>query len=370
MISKGKIITISSMSKVRIASFLVLLTLIAGCYNPFAGIMDMFGGGGGGDDNDRDSVLPSRVTDPTAKMLLAIGGVVTGRDEIVIEGSDGNPRDFSGVAFECVSDLEIVKVLPRPGFTTEAAGSGVKIVPTASGVAAITCTAAGEDLGLKYEVTVPPQSLIQLIFAEARGVIAAEATVDEGSGLVTEDSVSPTAQALGSVIRNRIWFTNSKDKVDLFKADPDTYDADPPASYYDAIITADDQFAPVGAGDTNHTAFLDAERRDFVDDADLPAYDQIVLTAGGVFNGDIEDSTTGAFAFYSPTAAEWDKLSLAWSLFYQVIPEGAGVADSDYPSLDPVQVLIHPDVPKENGIPAFVFVRMRTSDDYAVVNQP
>ncbi|MBN1283237.1 MAG: hypothetical protein JXA24_05635 [Proteobacteria bacterium] len=356
------------MFKMRAASLLLAALFIAGCYNPFSGIMGLFGGGGESED-ERQSVLPSRVADPAAKLLLAVGGVADGRDEIIITEASGDPRDFSGATLTCVSDKDIVRIVPRPGFSTEAAGSGVRIIPTAPGVTGITCAADGEALGLTYEVTVPPQSLIQILVAEAGGEIAGEAQVDEGSGLVTEASESPTAQALGSVIRNRIWFTNNRDKVELFKADPDEYDSAPPASYYDAVIFADGQFAPASPSDPNHAVFLDAERRIFLGDDDLTAYDQAVITAGGIFNGDMEDNTTGAFAFYSPNSDQWQQLSLALSMYYYDIPDGAGVSDDDYPAMEPVQVLIHPDVPRGGGIPSFVFVRMRTDSDFAVVDQ-
>lgn len=359
------------MLKIRIICLLIISALMAGCYNPFSNLWDLFGGGGGGDEDERPSFLPKRVANPAEKLLLAVGGVPTGRDEIIIYDSNGQPRDLSGATLVCLSDSDVVKVFPRPGFDTEAAGSGVQIVPVSAGVAAITCTLNSEDLGSTYEVTVPPQSLIQILVAEARGVIPEEATLDEAEGVLTEDSRSPTAEALGSVIRNRIWFTNSKDKIELFGADPENYDSDPPESYYDSIIMADGQFAPTDPADPNHAAFLDAERRIFLDGDDIIAYDQAVLTAGGIFNGDIEDLTTGAFAFFTPTSDQWTQLSLAWSLYYQIIPDDAGVSDDDYSAFAPVQVLIHPDVPTGDlGIPAFVFVRMRTDQDYAVVKQP
>ncbi len=362
------------MQKIRIICLVIISALTAGCYNPFSNIWDMFGGGGSESEADeRPSFLPTRVENPTEKLLLAVGGVPAGRDEIIIYDSNDQPRDLAGSTLVCLSDSDIVKVLPRPGFDTEAAGSGVRIVPVSAGVAAITCTLNSEDLGNTYEVTVPPQSLVQILFAEARGIMPGEATLEEDGeeGEVAGDSRSPTAEALGSVIRNRIWFTNSKDKLELFGADPDNYDADPPESYYDSIIMAEGQFAPTDPADSNHEAFLDAEQRIFLEGDDIIAYDQAVLTAGGIFNGDIEDNTTGAFAFFTPTAEQWAQLALAWSLYYQILPDGAGVADISYPGFSPVQVLIHPDVPNgDGGIPAFVFIRMRTDTDYAVVKQP
>ncbi len=359
LISKGKTNTIWGMPKIRIICLVIISALTAGCYNPFSNIWDMFGGGGSESEADeRPSFLPTRVENPTEKLLLAVGGVAEGRDEIIIYDSNDQPMDLAGATLVCLSDSDIVKVLPRPGFDTEAEGSGVRIVPVSAGVAAITCTLNSEALGSTYEVTVPPQSLVQILFAEARGV------------MTEEDSRSPTAEALGSVIRNRIWFTNSKDNLELFGVDPDNYDADPPESYYDSIIMAEGQFAPTDPADSNHDAFLDAEQRIFLEGDDIIAYDQAVLTAGGIFNGDIEDNTTGAFAFFTPTADQWTQLAQAWSLYYQILPDGAGVADSDYPGFAPVQVLIHPDVPiGDGGIPAFVFVRMRTDADYAVVKQ-
>jgi len=364
------------MSKIKTICAILTLTLAAGCYNPFSNPFGLFGGGG--DDGDRPSLLPDRVVDPTEKLYLAIGGSEPGADELIIYDDDGEPRDFSGVTLECESDLEIVRVLPRPGYDTAAAGSGVRIVPTDPGVAAITCEAAGETQGV-YEVTVPPQSLVQILVAEARGAIVEDLAegADEGANQDAEDSLdtrelaSPTATALGSVVRNRIWFSNNHDDVELFGADPDEYDEDPPTSYYDSIIMAEGQFAPTDPDDPNYDVFLDAERRVFLSGDDQQAYDQAVITAAGIFNGDVEDNTTGAFAFYTPTQDEWDQLSRAWSMFYWQLPDDCGVADEDYPAFDPLQVLIHPDVPTGSmNVPYFVFVRMRTLDDFAVVKIP
>jgi len=301
LISKGKIDTIVYMPKNRILILLIVCASLASCYNPFTNPFGIFGGGD--DDGDRPSLLPNRVVDPTAKLSLAVGGVLGGRDELVILDSNGDPRDFSGVTLECAADVDIVQILPRPGFATTAEGSGVRIVPIDPGIAAITCAAAGEDLGLAYEVTVPPQLLIQILIAEARGVLAEGATIDEETESVTLDSESPTANALGSVVRNRIWFTNSYDDTDLFGVDEEDYDLDPPVSYYDAVIMAEGQFAPTDPGDPNYAIFIDAERRIFMEGEGVTAYDQAVITAAGIFNGDIEDNTTGAFAFYTPDLA-------------------------------------------------------------------
>ncbi len=349
-----------------IASLLVLITC-SGCWKNFFDPMGIFSQSG----DERPSVIPDRVVNPTDKYLLALGGVAPGWDELVIFDNNENPQDFTGKTLECAADDEIVRLEVRPGYSDEASGSGVRIIPTEPGITAIRCSVDGEELDKVYEVTIPPQHLIQILIAEALGQLTDEAELDDDGDTVKLQSISPTGNALGSVIRNRILFINSHDKPDLFLADKDDYDLNPPASYYDAVIMAEGQFSPADPQDPNYDLFDDAQDRNFLNDDELVAYDQAVLTAGGIFNGDIDDTTTGAFAFMSPTPDEWSKIAQAWSMYYWSIPVGAGFSDADFPAFAPIQILIHPDVWKyDDGRPSFVFARMRTEEDFAVVNVP
>ena len=359
----------SRLSTFGITALLILLISCTGCWKKF---LDPFGIFTGGDD-ELPSVLPDRVSDPTDKYLLALGGVAPGRDELIIFDSSNQPRDFTGQTLECEAEDEIVNLQNRPGFSSQAAGSGVLMIPVEPGVTAIRCSADGDELSNVYEITIPPQSLIQILVAEAWGQLTDEAQLDEDEegDVVKLDSSSPTGNMLGAVIRNRIGLMNTEENPDLFLVDEDDYYEDPQASYYDAVIAAEGQFSPTYSQDPNYELYMDAQDRNFLAEDELVAYDQAVLTAGGIFNGDIVDTTTGAFAFMSPTEGQWTEISVALTAAYMTIPEGAGFSDANFPALAPIQILIHPNVWKyEDGRPSFVFARMRSENDFAVVNTP
>lgn len=351
----------------RIVVVFLLLFSIAGCStlfrNPF--------GGGGDDDDDTPDVIPNRVIEPTVSFALAVGGVAPGRDELVIYENENTVRNFSGKTLVCAADDDIVLLRPRPGFETAAAGSGVQMVATAPGITAIRCTMDGTEMKEVYEVTIPPQSLIQILVAEAGAQLASEAKFEEGKDDVVKlASVSPTGNALGSAIRNRIHLININEDPSLFGADPGDYNINPPASYYDGIIEAEGQFAPTDFKDPTHKTFENAQDRNFLEGDWLIAYDQAVLTAAGIFNGDLFDSTGGAFAFRSPNAQEWGAILAAWTSFSTTTPDASGFSDADFPAFAPLQILIHPDVQKSSdGRPAFVFARKRTNE-FAVANTP
>jgi hypothetical protein len=359
----------SRLSTFGITALLILLLTCTGCWKDLIDPFGIFTGGG----DDRPDVLPDRVLDPTDKFSLAVGGVAPGRDELIIFGTDGEPEDFTGKTLACEAEDEIVNLENRPGFSSQAAGSGVRIVPIEPGVTAIRCSVDGEEMAEVYEVTVPPQSLIQILVAEALQQLGDEAALDEEAegSVVKLDSQSPTGNALGSVIRNRISQINMADDPGLFMADEDDYDEDPQASYYNAVIMAEGQFSPTDSDDPNYDLFWDAQDRNFLAEDELVAYDQAVLTAAGIFNGDIADNTTGAFAFRSPTEGEWNRLVQAWTMAYVEIPSGAGWTDESFPAFAPIQILLHPDVwTYEDGRASFVFARQRTEDDFAVVRTP
>ena len=229
--------------KFHLPALLALLTFLAGCFNPFT---DPFGGWW-----DWPSSQPDRVLEATEKFSLATGGVAPGRDELVIYDQSGNPRDFSGQTLACTADDDIIQLKPRPDYSSVTEGGGVLIVATAPGVTAIRCDVDGVPLDEIYEVTIPPQSLIQILLAEAGWQITEEAQLDEdlGSEVVSLDSQSPTGNAIGSVIRNRIELINIQEDPGLFAAETEDYAYDPPASYYDAVIMAQNQFSPTDPED-------------------------------------------------------------------------------------------------------------------------
>jgi hypothetical protein len=131
------------------------------------------------------------------------------------------------------------------------------------------------------------------------------------------------------------------------------------------------QFSPTNSEDPSAEIFDNAQDRNFLEEAWVTAYDQAVLTAAGIFNGDIIDNTGGAFAFRSPTQDEWWSIAEALGLYYLTIPANAGFSDATFPNLTPIQILVHPDVWKySDARPSFVFIRKRTLTDLAVVNTP
>lgn len=364
------------MKRALLSLFILLLSLSQGCTNPFS-LQELFGLGGDDDSDTNDvrpSAQPSRVIEPTQKFAVAIGGVASGRDELVLHDEYGNIRHFVGDPLSCTpSDEEVLRLEPRPDFETASAGSGVRIVALKPGVVSITCVVGDIELDDIYEVTVPPQSLVQILVAEAGEQLADEAELDDDyqDPVVMLTSESPTASALASVIRNRIELINSDDDPGLFDVEEDEYDGDPPASYYDAVISADDQFSPSALTDPSHGIYADAADRDKMYGDWTIAYDQAVIAAAGVFNGDIADTTGVSFAFRSPTGEEWDLLTAEWSGSNDSIPEDSGFTDGSFPNLSPIQILIHPDVwTYDDGRPAFVFARTRGGGDSAITNTP
>jgi len=352
-------------------TFVILITCICltGCGKLFQNPFDLFDD----DDDGPPSATPDRVIEPTEKYSLAIGGVAPGRDELVIHDAGGDVVSFDGKSLECEDEEGILILRPRPGFETAAEGSGVLMIATEPGVTAVRCTVDGEELEYVYEVTVPPQHLIQILVAEAGQQMKEEADTDSSDeeDVVSLESESPTGNALGSVIRNRINFINIDEDPELFVAIADDYYEDPPASYYDAVILAEGQFSPVAKYDPSNEIFEDSQDRNFLDGDWVVAYDQAVLTAAGIFNGDIKDTTGGSFAFRSPSAEEWSAIMAAWTSFELTVPASTGFSDATFPAFAPIQLLVHPDVwTYEDGRPSFVFARSKTAVDPAVSKSP
>ncbi len=325
------------------------------------------GGTGGSSNSGSSGTVTHRETNVSGKLAVALGGTAPGADEIVIS------EVFTTLDLQN-NDPDLFDLKPRSGSLTFAGGKGARVIPLKSGIGYVTPVVNGRSES-PIEVTIPPQSLIQILIGEARGELAREATRDGSS--VKATSVSVTGDAVGAVIRNRINLINAEDSPSLFSAKAEDYTRDPPVSSYDAVIEANEgtvfQFSPVEPGDPSHGAYLDAALRSDVDQSLLISYDQAVITAAAVFNGDTKDPTSGAFAFYSPTSAENEVLKEALQSGTQDLPQGAGTSDANFPALAPVQVLLLTEIAPSTvggGVPSFVFVRSKKPFDVAVSEEP
>jgi hypothetical protein len=367
---EGKMNSIWPVKRI-IPFFFIIAMFFSGCWNPFTNLFgNPFGSRGGGGN---DSAQPDRVIEPTDKFSLAIGGVAPGRDELVLYDDLGNIKRITGELVCTASDENIVRMEPRPDYDTAAAGSGVRLIALSPGVAAVTCAVGAVALDGVYEITVSPQELIQIILAEAGTQISDEAYRDGdlGENVVALDSISPTANALAWVIRNRIELINHLGDPSIFGVDEFAYDLDPPASYYEEVIWAEKQFSPTDRRNPSYPIFMDADLRSNLSGNWLVAYDQAVITAAGVFNGDIIDPTAGAFGFRSPDDAQWVLLAQALTNGDSEIPEGSGFTNSSFPVLSPIQILIHPEIwTYDDGRPSFVFARERLDGEPAITNNP
>ncbi len=350
----------------KIPALMAVVLFTSGCSNmlwPF----DQFGSGSGGRDSQ-----PERVVEPTLKFSIALGGVYPGRDELVIYDTAGNERTFADGTFECNVGSDMITLTARPGFSSIAAGGGAKIVPQKAGVTSIECFENGSNVGGIYEVTVPPQELIQILIAEAGQQIISEATLDESveGSVVTLASESPTAEALGAVIRNRINMMNDEDDTSLFEVDQEAYDSATPASYYTATILATGQFSPTNPASDAHAAYVSAASRDTVDEDLLVAYDQAVLTAAQIFNGDISDPTGNSFGFRTPDPDEWYAIQNAFNAGAEIPPE-SGFNNATFPALAPIQLLILNSVAVfDDHRPTFIFARERPDGAVAITDVP
>lgn len=352
--------------------FTVLLCLsTAGCgdmlnaLNPLS-YYDWISGGGGDD-------APSAI-EPTSTYAVALGGVATGRNELVIYDNEGGVVNFSGKALTFSTDNDNIELTARDGYADYMSGSGAKITPKKVGTTIVSYFIDGTEAADKYKVIVPPQSLIQILIGEARGEMESEAQGE--NGIVSLDSTSPTGNAVAAVVRTRVLSTIESNDFDLFVVDSSTWNSDPVASYWDAVITAESngiyQFSPVSPLSASYLSYTLSDSRDnILTDPLRAAYDQAVLTAAGIFDNAIEDPTGGAFAFRSPNSEESQCLALALQNGTTTLPDDCGPGDANYPAFIPVQVLIHPDVAvTDDGRPSFVFYRQRNEGDPAVTNIP
>lgn len=316
----------------------------------------------------------SRDRNADETLALALGGVGAGMDEIqVTEETQGQVIGFEA------ADPSLVDFKPLTGFNSYDEGGGGRVIPSDVGITEVWYTLAGKRQTV-YEATIPPQSLIQILIGEARGPLSREVNL-LADGVIDLASVSPTGDAVGAVIRNRISLIDEAASPGLFAANRTRYNAEAASSKYDAVIEASSssgvyQFNPVDTKDPTHEKYVAAARRDNLDqfEEDLfPAYDQAVLTAADVYNENLEDPTNGAFAFYSPSDSQYTVLKEALEGGAKTLPSGAGTSDAQFPAYKPIQVLILPGVAtktEDSEIPSFVFVRPRESSDPAVTAVP
>ncbi len=328
------------MSKLRFYLLLAPLLVLFGC---------PLDGGGTGSGGSSGTI--HREKDVSGKLAVALGGSREGVDEIIFD--------------QVFSSLDLANN-NADLFSLEFQSRGARVIPLQTGIGYVAPTLDGQAMD-PVEVTIPPQSLIRILLGEARGELDREATRD-AQGHVKTSSVSVTGDALGAVIRNRIDLIALENRPSLFVVNSGDFWSDPPLSQYDAVIAANDgnvyQFSPVDPEDPSFPVFEAAAVRDDLNAGELAAYDQAVLTAAGVFTGDTEDPTNGAFAFYSPTPAQFDLLDQALEDGDTSLPPGCGASDGNFPALAPVQVLVL------DEIPGFVFVRSRKFIEPAVTNEP
>ena len=337
-----------------------LLLTLSGC-EPLDLVIPGLGQVVGGDGSISGAVHRER--DVSGKLFLALGGVMSGYEDMQFE-------DSAGLVSLLNNDPDLFSLSLINGFSSYEEGQGAHVTPQRVGIGYVTPVTRFTHIA-PIEITIPPQKLIQVLVGEARGELVREATLRNGR--VASSSVSVTGEALGAVIRNRIDWINEHHSPETFSVDPTAYELDVPLSYYEAVIEAyrdtDDlyQFSPVNPQDSNHDSYLSARYRNEVSSlgADfLQAYDQAVLSAAAIFNGDASDPTGGSLGYYSPTTDQYRALKEASQSHTLLLPLDGGVSDGDFPALAPLQVILLKDVS-----PAFVFIRSRNPSEAAVVDE-
>lgn len=356
------------MKKVKVIFLGLLLVGCGGVKDYFTKpFTDLFSSGG--DDSSSTvgpSVTNSPVVEPTARFALAMGGVAPGRDQLELSGILGSNLQFKATE-------GIVGFLPLAGKPTFIEGPGAQIIPQQEGTTTFNYTVDDVQSVVVYSVTIPPQSLIQILIGEARGQIAKDVTLSSGAVALT--SHSTTAEALASVVRNRMKRIDAESNPGLFDVDPVKYNVGGDPAKYNAIIEATQngvyQFSPVDPSDPSHSVFTNSSARSFLDSTMFAAYDQSVLSAAGIFDGSLDDPTGGAFGFRTPTVDEALCLDLAAMTPSPVLPTSCDDPDARFPALAPIQILIHPQVPRlSDNRPAFIFYRSRVITEPAVTTHP
>lgn len=240
-----------------------------------------------------------------------------------------------------------------------------------TGSDAETTGSGGQSPDASKLTTKPPQELVRILLAEARGQIASEVKA------TSPNFRSLTAEAIAAVVRNRVELIDLRKQPGFFQADPTDYYANPPASKYRAVIEARSptgvpQFNPTDPAYESYDIWQKATDKKNLDEELWPAYDQSYIVAAGIYDGSIEDPTGGAFGFFSPTAAQYELINAALDSETTTLPANAGKSDASYPALKPIQFLVLDGLaPKSSRepYPAFIFVRSRTASEPAVVTE-
>lgn len=321
--------------------------------------------GGLSSSNDPDPI-PSAAPlqfDFDEKMTLALGGTLPGWDEVVV----------SHIA---PTDQVVLEMIPRENISAtvvDATNDSLtfKIHPELPGIALIRYRVNDVLQDKNIKVIVPPQEMIQVLMGEARSIIPQESTLTS-EGLVDRHSSSFTAQALLSVVRNRIKLIEERNEASLFVVDEEAFSEADLAQRYRLVIQANQngiyQFSPVDPNDPSFEAYTAASQRGGLSDSRLIVYDQALLTAANIFDESLADNTFESFGFYSPTQSQYE--NLLSGLGSSELPEGIGRSDDTFPTLAPIQILILNEISPQTfdaNLPSFVFVKSRTATENAVI---
>ena len=299
-------------------------------------------------------------------MPLALGGVLPGWDQIQIDSLQ--PADQVDIVIEpavLASSLAIVD---------DGSAITYQITPHQAGIGKINYRINGILQNETIKLVVPPQAMIQVAMGEARSIIPQEVTTDT-EGRVTKDSESPTAQALLSVVRNRIAIIEAEQAPYLFVVSSGAFAQADLAERYSLVIEANNgttyQFSPVNPSDPSYPAYAQAaDRAQLSLTSRILTYDQSVLTAAQIFDDSLADNTEGAFGYYSPTATQYQ--NLLSGLNSTTLPTGIGTSDSQFPALAPIQILLLSDISPQSfdkTLPSFVLIGARSPQESAVIQR-
>lgn len=296
------------------------------------------------------------------KMKLALGGTLSGWDQLLIE--DLGPTDSVDLVF----DPEGIAT----GNVVDASSSTMtfRMSPQQAGITQLKYKVNGLLQNKVIKIVIPPQEMIQVLMGEARSIILEEITQDS-EGRVDRQSTSFTAQALLSVVRNRIKLMETRNEASLFVVDADDFASADLAGRYRLVIEANRngiyQFSPVDPDDPSFSAYSAATERMGLSTSRTLVYDQALLSAADIFDESLADNTLESFGFYSPTKSEYE--NLLTGLNSTELPEEVGRSDSTFPTLAPIQILILDGISPQSfdeELPSFVFVKSRSSLENAV----
>ncbi|MBI2336392.1 MAG: hypothetical protein HYU97_06485 [Deltaproteobacteria bacterium] len=299
-------------------------------------------------------------------MPLALGGVLPGWDQIQIDGLQ--PADLVDILIEPATLASSLAIVDDGSAIT------YQITPHQAGIGKINYRINGVLQNETVKLVIPPQAMIQVVMGEARSIIPQEVTTDT-EGRVAKDSQSPTAQALLSVVRNRIAIMEAEQAPYLFVVSTAAFAQANLAERYTLVITANNgttyQFSPVNPNDPSYPAYAQAaDRAQLTFTSRMLTYDQTVLTAAQIFDDSLTDNTDGAFGYYSPTATQYQ--NLLSGLNSTTLPTGIGTSDSQFPALAPIQILLLSDISPQSfdeTLPSFVLIGARSFQDNAVIQR-